>query len=129
MADPQTTIQALMDKYVASGAETGLQVAVYHHGDLVVDAWAGVADPASGAPVTPDTLFTVYSVSKGITATVLHVLAEQGKIGYDDPIADYWPEFAQHGKERTLVRHALSHLSAIPQMPPGTSHDDVLDWA
>jgi CubicO group peptidase (beta-lactamase class C family) len=129
MADPQTTIQTMLDEYVASGEETGLQVAVYHHGDLVVDAWAGVADPASDAPVTPDTLFTVYSVSKGVTATVLHILADQGKIGYDEPIAKHWPEFSQHGKERTLVRHALSHLSGIPRMPPGASHGDVLDWA
>ncbi|HEY7034874.1 MAG TPA: serine hydrolase domain-containing protein [Thermomicrobiales bacterium] len=129
MSDPQTTIQAMLDELVASGEERGLQVAVYHQGTLVVDAWAGIADPASGAPVTPDTLFTVYSVSKGITATVLHVLAEQGKIGYDDPIAKHWPEFAQNGKGETLVRHALSHLSGIPQMPPGTSFDDVLDWS
>src|SRR5262249_44695542 len=77
---------------------------------------------------TPDTLFTVYSVSKGITATVLHVLAEHGKIAYDDPIAEHWPEFAQNGKDGVLIRHALSHTSGIPQMPPGTSFDDVLDW-
>ncbi len=128
MANPQATIQAMLDDLVASGDETGLQVAAYHHGDLVVDAWAGVADPATGTPVTPDTLFTVFSVSKGVTATVLHVLAEQGKIGYDDPIAKHWPEFAQNGKAGTLVRHALSHLSGIPQMPPDTSSDDVTDW-
>src|SRR4051812_23033516 len=108
MSDPQTTIQAHLDELVASGEESGLQVAVYHHGNLVVDAWSGVADPTSGAPVTPDTLFTVFSVSKGITATALHVLAEQGKIAYDDPIAKHWPEFAQNGKAGTLVRHALS---------------------
>jgi CubicO group peptidase (beta-lactamase class C family) len=128
MSNPQTTIQTLLDGLVASGEERGLQVAVYHRGKLVVDAWAGVAEPASGAPVTPDTLFTAYSVSKGITATVLHVLAKQGKIAYDDPIAKHWPEFAQNGKEGVLVRHALSHTSGIPQMPHGTSFDDVLDW-
>jgi len=129
MADPQATIQAMLDDLVASGEEIGLQVAVYHHGELVVDAWAGVADAALGTPVTPDTLFTVYSVSKGITATALHILAEQRKIGYDDPIAKHWPEFGQNGKEGILVRHALSHVSGIPQMPPGTTFDDVIDWS
>src|SRR5215212_8828919 len=129
MADPQATIQAMLDEYVASGQETGLQVAVYHHGNLVVDAVAGVADKSTGAPVTPDTLFTVYSVSKGIAATALHVLAERGKIGYDDPIAKHWPEFAQNGKGGTLVRHALSHRAGIPQMPPGSDADNVADWA
>jgi CubicO group peptidase (beta-lactamase class C family) len=129
MADPQATIQALLDALVAAGEERGLQVAVYHRGDLVVDAWAGVADPAAGTPVTPDTLFTVYSVGKGIAATALHVLAEQGTLAYDDPIADHWPEFARHGKAGILVRHALSHLAGIPQMPPGSTPDDVVDWA
>ena len=129
MADPQATIQALLDDLVASGEERGLQVAVYHRGDLVVDAWAGMADAASGTPVTPETLFTVYSVSKGITATAIHILAEQGKLAYDDPIAKHWPEFATNGKADVLVRHALSHVSGIPQVPPGTTFDDVLDWS
>jgi CubicO group peptidase (beta-lactamase class C family) len=88
-----------------------------------------MADVATGTPVTPDTLFTVYSVSKGITATAIHILAEQGKLDYDDPIAKHWPEFATSGKAGTLVRHALSHLAGIPQMPPGTTDDDVLDWS
>jgi len=127
--DPQTTVQAILDDLVASGEERGLQVAVYHHGTLVVDAWAGAADPASGAPVTPETLFTVYSVGKGIAATALHVLAERGVLAYDDPIARHWPAFAQHGKDGSLVRHALSHLGGLPHLPPGTTLDDVLDWA
>ena len=129
MADPQATIQALLDDLIASDEERGLQVAVYHRGDLVVDAWAGLADAATGTPVTPETLFTVYSVSKGITATALHILAEQGKLAYDDPIAKHWPEFATNGKADILVRHALSHVSGIPQVPPGTTFDDVLDWS
>jgi CubicO group peptidase (beta-lactamase class C family) len=128
MPDPQATIQAILDELVASGEECGLQVAVYHHGQPIVDAWAGVADPVSGAPVTPETLFTVYSVSKGIAATALHILAEQGKLAYDDPIAKHWPEFGQGGKEGVLVRHSLSHVAGVPQMPAGTSNDDVLDW-
>ncbi len=128
MADPQTTIQTMLDEYVASGEETGLQVAVYHHGNLVVDAVAGVADKTTGSPVTPDTLFTVYSVSKGVAATALHILAEQGKIGYDDPIAKHWPEFAQNGKDGALVRHALSHRTGIPHLPPGADLDTVTDW-
>jgi len=129
MTDAQATIQALLDELVASVDERGLQVAVYHRGELVVDAWAGVADAATSRPVTPNTLFTVYSVSKGITATAIHILAAQGKLSYDDPIATYWPEYASNGKAATLVRHALSHVAGIPQLPPGTSFDDVCDWS
>src|ERR1700712_3633451 len=100
MSNPQTTVQAVLDDLIATGEDRGLQVAAYHHGELVVDAWAGVADPATGAQVGPETLFTVYSVSKGITATALHILAERGLVSYDEPIATYWPEFAVNGKER-----------------------------
>ncbi len=63
------------------------------------DAWAGVADVRTGAPVDGDTLFPVFSTTKGILATVMHILAERGQIDYDKPIAHYWPEFAANGKE------------------------------
>lgn len=128
MADPESSIQSLLDELVASGDEHGLQLAVYQHGDLVIDAWAGVADPATGTPVTSETLFTVYSVSKGITATLVHILAERGLLDYDDPIARYWPSFGQNGKEKVTVRHALTHTAGIPHMPPGANDDTVIDW-
>lgn len=128
MPDPQTSVQAVLDDLVASGQEIGLQVAVYRHGELIVDAWAGVADRATGAVVGPETLFTVFSVSKGVTATALHILAERGLVSYDEPIAAYWPEFAVNGKERILVRHALSHLAGIPHMPPDATRETLRDW-
>ena len=128
MGDPQSTVQAVLDSLVASGEEFGLQVTAYHHGAMVVDAWAGAADPASGRPVEPGTLFTVYSTSKGIAATAIHVLAERGTLDYDDPIARHWPEFARNGKDGVLIRHALSHTAGLPKLPPGTTQDDVTDW-
>jgi hypothetical protein len=70
MHDLQRQVQDAIDQLVSSGAERGLQVAVYRHGEQVVDAVAGVADPATGRPVTPDTPFYSYSVGKGVTATV-----------------------------------------------------------
>ncbi len=125
MTDAQRTVQRLLDDLVASGAERGLQAAAYLNGELVVDAWAGVTDPASDLPVDGDTLFTVFSCSKGVTATVIHLLAERGLLGYDDLIATYWPEFAANGKEGVTVRHALTHTAGIPQMPP---HPNMADW-
>src|SRR6476620_1236548 len=104
MTDMQQRVQEAIDQLVASGAERGLQVAVYRHGDLVVDAVAGVADPATGRPVTADTPFFSYSMGTGAAATVVHVLAERGVLDYDTPIASLWPEFGAHGKERATVR-------------------------
>src|SRR5215203_1331389 len=90
MNDIQYQVQQAIDQLVESGAERGLQVAVYRHGEPVVDAVAGVADPATGRPVTSDTLFYAYSTGKG--ATVAHMLVERGVFGYDTPIVELWPE-------------------------------------
>src|ERR1700722_7432593 len=94
----QDTIQNLSNTLVAEGMERGVQVAAYIDGELVVDAWAGVADVRTGVPVDGDTLFPAFSTTKGIMATVMHLLAERGQIDYDAPVAKYWPEFAANGK-------------------------------
>ena len=62
MNDIQKQAQEAIGRLVESGVERGLQVAVYRHGEPVVDAVAGVADPKTGRPVRPDTLFYSYSV-------------------------------------------------------------------
>ncbi len=125
MTDTQTDVRAILDDLVASGVERGIQVAAYLDGECVVDTWAGVADPATGQLVDGETLFTVFSCSKGITATAIHLLAERGLFDYDDPIATYWPEFAVNGKAAVTIRQALSHTAGIPQLPPDVS---VTDW-
>jgi len=128
MNDLQQQVQKAIDQFVESGAERGLQVAVYRHGELVVDAVAGIADHETGRLVTPDTPFYVYSTGKGATATVAHVLAERGLFGYDTPIVDLWPEFGAHGKETATVRHALTHTVGVPGIPADTTPEDLCDW-
>jgi CubicO group peptidase (beta-lactamase class C family) len=108
--------------------EVGLQVAVYHDGDLVVDAWGGIADELTGRRVQRDTLFPAFSVVKAVTATALHIQAERGLIDYDQPIAAYWPEFAAEDKEHATVRDALSHRLGIPQMPVGVTPELMCDY-
>jgi CubicO group peptidase (beta-lactamase class C family) len=128
MNDLQAQIQEAIDELVGSGAERGLQVAVYRHGEPVVDAVAGVADPATGRPVTSDTPVYSYSVGKGVTATVAHVLVERGDFGYDTPIVELWPEFGAKGKEAATVRHALTHTVGVPGVPADTTPEDLCDW-
>jgi len=64
-------VQAEIDRVINEQGEIGVQVAAYVHGELVVDAWGGIADQTTGRLVDPDTLFNVYSVTKGIVATAL----------------------------------------------------------
>lgn len=67
----------------------------------------------------------VYSATKAFTATCVHKLADEGKLDLDAPVARYWPEFAQHGKERITVRHLLTHQAGIM----GTANlGDILSW-
>ena len=128
MIDPQPRLQHLLQSLVDNGAERGLQVAIYYEGKLVADACAGTADAATGSPVRPETLFPVFSVSKGITATIIHRLAERSLLDYDRPIAESWPEFGAHGKETITLRHALAHVSGLPYLPDGITMETFADW-
>ncbi|MDQ3783739.1 MAG: beta-lactamase family protein [Actinomycetota bacterium] len=128
MNELQQRVQEAIDELVESGAERGLQVAVYRHGEPVVDAVAGVADHETGRLVTPDTPFYAYSVGKGATATVAHVLVERGAFDYDTPIVELWPEFGAHGKETATVRHVLTHTVGVPGIPADTTPEDLCEW-
>ena len=128
MADINDRVREALDELIASGVEVGLQVAAWHHGELVVDTWAGLADVASGRPVDGDTLFTSFSCTKGVTATAIHMLVERGVIAYDEPIAAHWPEFAQRGKQYATIRHALTHRAGVPHMPDGVTPQSMSDW-
>lgn len=87
------------------------QVCVIHRGETVLDI-AG-SSPGSSC-ITTDTPFIVFSVSKGFTAAAIWHLLDEGKIELDAPIARYWPEFGQKGKETATIRHALLHQAGIP---------------
>ena len=128
MNDIQKQVQEAIDQLVQSGAERGLQVAVYHQGELVVDAVAGVGDPATGRPVGSDTVFYTYSVGKAMASTLVHMLVERGMFGYDTTIAKLWPEFGAHGKETVTVRHVLTHTAGVPGVPADTTPEDLCDW-
>ncbi|WP_405930419.1 serine hydrolase domain-containing protein [Streptomyces sp. NBC_00827] len=119
-------VGAVLERLVESGQENGLQVAVYLDGELIVDACAGDASP--GRAVAPDTLIHSFSLGKGFTATLVHILADRGLVDYDTPIAHYWPEFGAHGKDRATVRHALTHATGVPQLPAAITPAELCDW-
>src|SRR5262249_37267233 len=115
----QDQIQKRLDELVET--ELGLQVAVYQHGELIVDAVAGDG-------VASDTLYFAASTGKGAAATVANVLADRGVLEYDAPIADIWPEFAAHGKDKATLRQVLTHSIGLPALPPDTTLEDMTDW-
>jgi len=128
VSDAQKQVQNAIDHLVDAGTERGLQVAVYRGPDLVIDAVAGIADPESGRPVTPDTPFYSFSVVKGAASTIVHILAERGLFGYDTPVAKLWPEFGARGKQAVTVRQVLNHTAGVPGIPLDTTIEDLCNW-
>jgi CubicO group peptidase (beta-lactamase class C family) len=122
-------VQDVLDELVGTGAETGLQVAVYHRGVLVVNAVAGVADSETGRAVTPETPFFSFSSGKTMTSLIAHLLVRTGAVGYDTPVVDVWPEFGAHGKETATLRHVLTHSVGVPAMPRDIGPADLTDWS
>jgi CubicO group peptidase (beta-lactamase class C family) len=94
--------------------EVGASLALVADGKLVVDLWGGYADPGRTRPWERDTIVNVYSTTKGITTICAHRLVDEGKLDVDAPVAKYWPEFAQAGKEKIPVRFLLSHRAGLP---------------
>lgn len=129
MTDIQQRMRNALDELVDSGTETGLQVAAYRHGELVVDAVAGVADVTTGAPVDSGTLFFSTSTGKALTSTLVHLLVDRGVLTYDTPVVDLWPAFGAHGKAGTTIRHVLTHTAGVPGVPADTTPADLADWA
>ncbi len=126
--DMNDRVQKVLDRFVESGEEVGLQAAAYYKGKLVVDCWSGIADENTGRKVNGDTLFTCWSTTKGWAATCLHILADRREVKYDDPISKHWPEFAAQGKGAATVLDALTHRVGVPQLPARIAPEMLCDW-
>lgn len=110
------------------GDEVGAAVAVWVDGTLVVNLWGGWADAARTRPWRQDTLTTVLSGTKGLSATCVHQLADRGELDLQAPVAHYWPEFGQAGKRDITLAMVMSHRSGVigPRTP--LRWEDVADW-
>lgn len=105
-----------------AGMHPAIQVCLRHNGKVVLNRAIGHAhgngpdDPpdAERVPVGTDTPFCVYSAAKAITTTVVHMLVERGHFSLDDRVCDYLPEYTSHGKDRTTIRHVLTHSAGVP---------------
>lgn len=109
--------------------EHGAAVAVWQEGRLVVDLWGGWRNGAGTTPWTADTLVCMMSVVKAVTALLVHVLSDRGRIDLDAPVSQYWPDFAQGGKDAVLVRHVLDHRAGVPGITRSLPPDALYDWS
>ncbi|HEX2569717.1 MAG TPA: serine hydrolase [Polyangia bacterium] len=110
--DPVLT-QAIADFQVP-----GLALAVVAGGEVIYARGFGLRDIDKKLPVTPDTLFAIGSTTKAMTATVLGMLADEGKLTWDEPVRRYLPWFRLSNpeiSERLTVRDLVTHRSGLPR--------------
>lgn len=111
-----------------AGTEVGAAFSAYHRGEKVVDLWGGVADQDTGASWNEDTLMPVFSTTKGMTAIVANMLAQEGRLDVEAPVAEYWPEFAQAGKQNIPVAYLLSHQAGLAWIDGTLTQEQALAW-
>jgi CubicO group peptidase (beta-lactamase class C family) len=120
----RTTLAGQLDR----GEDVGASVAVYVHGEPVVDIWGGWADPEKTKPWERDTITNVWSTTKTMTFLCMLMLHDRGELDFHAPVATYWPEFAQAGKEKIEVRHIMGHTAGLSGWEEPMANEDLADW-
>ncbi|HEY1651352.1 MAG TPA: serine hydrolase domain-containing protein [Acidimicrobiales bacterium] len=142
MADPNTTstsltglvepgFEAVRDAFARNfeeGHELGAAFCVHVEGRKVVDLCGGSFDATGTRPYGPDALQLVFSTTKGATAVCASLLAQRGLLDLDAPVAKYWPEFAQAGKESMPVRYLLCHQAGVPAIDRRLTPEELQAW-
>ncbi|MFX0058091.1 MAG: serine hydrolase domain-containing protein [Candidatus Heimdallarchaeota archaeon] len=121
-------VKDIFAKNFKLGLEIGASFAVILNGKLVIDLWAGFADATQTRFWEKDTIVNVFSTTKVMTALCIHILVDKGLIDLDAPVANYWPEFAQAGKQELPVRYLLSHTAGLPGFDKEITVDVLYDW-
>src|SRR3954469_1514890 len=119
-------VASLFDENFTRFGELGAAISVWQHGKPILELQGGFRDAKREQPWAGDTLVLFWSATKGLgSACLLHVLQEHG-IALNRPVAEFWPEFGQSGKDNVTLAQLLSHqagLSALDQRV------DILDYA
>jgi len=127
--DPRFSALAdILSASIDAGTDVGASVAVTLDGEMVVDIWGGWADAQKTQPWQADSITTVWSCTKTISALAAMVLVSRGDLDIDQSVAYYWPEFAANGKEAIAIRHLLSHTSGVSAWEQPIQLPDIYDW-
>jgi CubicO group peptidase (beta-lactamase class C family) len=96
------------------------QLSAYVHGRRVVDLWAGEG-------VGPDSLYGVFSSTKGAAHLVVALLVQEGTLELDRKVTYYWPEFAAEGKGQLTLRDLLAHRAGVVGLDAGFTAQELAD--
>lgn len=120
-------VQAEFSRNFAERDEIGAAVAVFWRGEKVVDLWGGRRTPEGHEPWNEDTMVVVMSTTKGLSAMACALANARGWLDYEAPVASYWPEFAQNGKDGVTVRQLLGHEAGIVVLDENPTIDRLRD--
>jgi len=127
--------QPVVDAFITNfeqGGEEGAGVALYYRNALVMNIWAGTrSNKLAGldhAPWAEDTCVNIFSAGKGLVALCVLQLVAEGKLMLDEPVAHYWPEFAQAGKASITVRQLLCHRSGLSAFHQHIANEQIFNW-
>ncbi|MEE9100213.1 serine hydrolase domain-containing protein [Pseudomonas nitroreducens] len=109
--------------------ERGAALCIQVGGETLVDLWAGSAGKEPGQDWQADTLLNLFSCTKTFAAVAALQLVGEGKLELDAPVARYWPEFAQAGKQAITVRQLLCHRAGLPAIREQLAPEALYDWS
>src|SRR5512137_816622 len=113
-------IDAVMAEAYKPG-EPGASLIVRKNGRTIIRKGYGMANLELGVPVAPDMIFRLGSITKQFTAVSILMLAQEGKLGLQDEITKFLPDYPTQGK-RITVEHLLTHTSGVQ------SYTDMPEW-
>lgn len=125
-SDRFTSAREAFDDNFAKGRELGAALSIVVDGEPVVDVWGG--EMRDGVAWREDTMCCAFSIAKAVTATAIAALIDRGELELDRPVATWWPEFGQAGKEGITLRHVLTHRAGtnwFPEYPDTVSMDSA----
>jgi CubicO group peptidase (beta-lactamase class C family) len=128
LRDVRGAVAAAVRDSLDRGEELGIQVAVVRGGRTVAHVVGGYADTGRRTPVSADSLFPIFSATKGVVAAACLALLDTAAVTLDEPLVRVWPTLGTAGKERLSLRHILTHTAGIPQMPDDTTVEAMCDW-
>ena len=110
-ASQASKVTALFE-HLNVGMQPGAAVMVIKDGDIVYSSGFGYANIEEKMPIDANSNFRLGSVAKQFTAMAIMVLADEGKLDYDDPVIQYIPELEKY--PGVTIRHLLTHTSGVP---------------
>ncbi|MEL6386542.1 MAG: serine hydrolase domain-containing protein, partial [Pseudomonadota bacterium] len=91
--DGVAALEVRMTQFVADGDVAGIDTLLVQGDQVISRSMAGIRKAETGAPITEDTIYRIYSMTKPVTGVAMMMLYEEGAFALDDPITDYFPEF------------------------------------